>query len=157
MALLFAKLLLHALQRLTETKQWRCPAKPWSFIILATHMLKQHNSHLGIHFKTSWTKTNFSGLSFFLSFLFLLILCVFIVKINKCMKCRKEIMGKGLLQGVPPQITDLSQKCGLQIVIKIINFKTLPYSSTLRPHLQNLTGPFDTKANFIMLVLSSAV
>lgn len=33
----------------------------------------------------------------------------------------------------------LSQKCGLQMVIKIINFKTLPYSSTLHSHLQNLT------------------
>lgn len=51
----------------------------------------------------------------------------------------------------------LSQKCGLQLIIKIIIFKTLPYSSTLCSHLQNLTGSFDTKANFIMLFLFSAV
>lgn len=51
----------------------------------------------------------------------------------------------------------LSQKCGLQMIIKTINFKTLPYPSTLCSKLQTLPGSFDTKANVIMLGLSSAV
>lgn len=44
----------------------------------------------------------------------------------------------------------LSQKCGLQMVIKIINFRTLLYSSTPCSHLQNLTESFGTKADFVM-------
>jgi len=44
----------------------------------------------------------------------------------------------------------LNQNCSLQMVIKIINFVTLPYSFTPRSHLHNLTGSFGTKADFIM-------
>lgn len=51
----------------------------------------------------------------------------------------------------------VSQKCGFQMIIKIINFKTLHSSSTLCSHLLNLTGSFDKKANFIVAFILSSL
>lgn len=51
----------------------------------------------------------------------------------------------------------LGQKCSLQMMIKIINFKILPYSSTLCSTYRISQDLCDTKADVIKFILSSIV